>query len=174
MPNPHVLSPSLATAALVALAVFSTTACSTTTDPTPASVSMTDAGNPAPRNPESSGTGNRDSTDSSSSGDSASTDAREFSMHPGDSVDLAGNGSLRYLRTVNDSRCMPDVQCIWAGDAELSFQWQKPSAGQETFSLHTGTRVGSRDHVIGEQRVTLQSLARGPAPEAQLRVEPNP
>lgn len=93
-------------------------------------------------------------------------------MKPGDTTSLDDGSQLRYLRMVNDSRCVPHVQCIWEGDAELSFQWQKSGGGQETFSLHTSSRIGDKDHMLGTQRLTLLSLARGAAPEAQLHLEP--
>ena len=104
--------------------------------------------------------------------DDASTDAvvdgAAFTMQPGAQVALADGSNLRYLRVLEDSRCKPDVQCIWAGDAEVAFQWT-PSAGTpQDFSLHTGK--APRDHVLGDRLLTLLSLTRGPAPSATLRV----
>lgn len=105
-----------------------------------------------------------------SNGD-AVADGSSVSMRPGQSVTLADHSVLRYDRLVNDSRCMPDVQCIWAGDAELAFEWR--AVGERTaerFSLHTGK--GKKSHALGERTLVLVSVARGPAPEAQLRIEP--
>ncbi|MDQ2701826.1 MAG: hypothetical protein M3Y70_03215 [Pseudomonadota bacterium] len=96
-------------------------------------------------------------------------DGSTFAMRPGQSVTLADHGVLRYERLVNDSRCMPDVQCIWAGDAELAFEWRAGSGPAEHFSLHTGN--GAKSHALGERTLTLVTVARGPAPEAQLRIE---
>lgn len=187
---------SLAIAMLVSLAAFSTVACSTTaTDPASADTNAartgsSDAGQPRTDVPDKQapaahrGTADEGAVDENSTDQSTSQPAnsdtrpavktRDFSMHPGDTTTLADNGSLRYLRMVNDSRCMPNVQCIWAGNAELSFQWQKPGGGQETFSLNTSPRGGATEHGLDSQRLTLVSLARGPAPEATLRIEPAP
>src|SRR5690606_12852426 len=55
-------------------------------------------------------------------------DGSTFHMRPGQSVRLADGSTLRYERLANDSRCMPDVQCVWAGDAEVAFTW-KPANG---------------------------------------------
>lgn len=97
------------------------------------------------------------------------SDGDDFTMRPGTSVSLPGEGKLRYLRVANDSRCMPDVQCIWAGDAEVAFEWHPVGGGTEAFSLHTGK--GDRQHAIGRHLLVLAGLGRGAAPEAQLRLQ---
>jgi hypothetical protein len=98
-------------------------------------------------------------------------DGAEFSMGVGDRVALPDGSTLRYVGVGNDSRCMPDVQCIWAGDAEVRFEWS--TAGTpKAFGLHTGK--DPRKQVIGDRSVTLVSLARGEAPEARLRIDRNP
>ena len=99
-------------------------------------------------------------------------DGQAFSMHRGESVMLADRSALRYLRVGNDSRCPPGVQCIWAGDAEVAFEWSSASAAATTFTLHTGKEPRSRD--LGGRRLTLVSLERGPAPTAQLRIDATP
>lgn len=95
-----------------------------------------------------------------------------FPMAAGEQVALAGSGMLRYLRVANDSRCPPGVQCVWAGDAEVVFEWSGNGAQPETFSLHTGR--GARSHDLGKRRLTLESLERGANPEAQLRLDAIP
>ncbi len=109
------------------------------------------------------------------SGD-AIADGSAFAMQPGQSVALADGSALRYERLVNDSRCKPDVQCVWAGNAELAFEWQPTAGAAERFSLHTGkdlqTGKVARSHALGDRTLVLVSVARGPAPEAQLRIDP--
>jgi hypothetical protein len=97
------------------------------------------------------------------------SDGDSFNMNPGTSVSLAGEGSLHYLQVTHDSRCKPDVQCVWAGDAEVAFEWRPAGGDAETFSLHTGK--GDKRHAIGEHQLVLAGLGWGPAPEAQLRLE---
>ena len=111
---------------------------------------------------------------SGSGGDATSgdriADGSTFSMQPGQSVTLADDGVLRYERLVNDSRCMPDVQCVWAGDAELAFAWRSRSGATDT-----STRVRSPSaRVLSPLPVCRLncSVARGTAPEAQLRIDP--
>src|SRR5690606_40197110 len=107
-------------------------------------------------------------TGRATSGDTIA-DGSTFDMRPGQSVTLADGSALRYERLVNESRCMPDVQCVWAGDAEVAFTWKPVNGPAEAFSLHTGKEP--RRHAMGERTVILVTLARGAAPEAQLRIE---
>lgn len=97
-------------------------------------------------------------------------DVHDFTMQPGTQVALPDQGTLRYLRVVNDSRCKPGVQCIWAGDAEVAFRWTPGSGAAQDFSLHTGK--APKEWRLGERRLALLSLAPGEAPSAVLRIEP--
>lgn len=84
---------------------------------------------------------------------------------------LPDGSELAYTQLVNDSRCPANVQCIWAGDAEIQLRWTPRQGPPETFSLHTTPRQGqSASHPIGHLTVTLQSLERGIAPSATLRI----
>lgn len=94
-----------------------------------------------------------------------------FTLRVGESAAVGDAGALRYERLVNDSRCRPDVQCIWAGDAELALTWTPAAGPVETFSLHT--KPNATTHPLGSQReVQLLSLERGDAPAVTLRVAP--
>ncbi len=96
-------------------------------------------------------------------------DGASFTMQPGQSVTLADDSRLRYVRLINDSRCPPDVQCVWAGDAVVAFEWSPPGGPAQPFELHTGKEP--RSHVVGSRKVALKSLERGEAPAATLVVE---
>lgn len=96
-------------------------------------------------------------------------DGASFTLQPGQSVALADDSRLRYLRLINDSRCPPDVQCVWAGDAVVAFEWSPPGGPAQPFELHAGKEP--RSHAIGSRKVTLKSLERGEAPAATLVVE---
>jgi hypothetical protein len=97
------------------------------------------------------------------------SDGDSFRMRPGTSVSVPGEGTLRYVGVANDSRCMPDVQCVWAGDAEVAFEWRPDGGGTDAFSLHTGK--GDKSHPIGSHVLVLAGLERGSAPVAQLTLE---
>ena len=55
---------------------------------------------------------------------SASTiaDGSDVQLGIGETARLADGSRLSYLRLVNDSRCPPGVQCVWAGDAEIALR----------------------------------------------------
>jgi hypothetical protein len=109
-----------------------------------------------------------------SSGDAKRTivDGTDFSMRPGEHVTLPDRSELRYVELVTDSRCPPEVRCVWAGDAEVAFSRIVEGAAAQAFSLHTGR--GARSQDFDGRRLTLVSLARGPEPQAALRLEPVP
>jgi len=96
-----------------------------------------------------------------------------FAMAAGEAVSLADRGTLRYVRVTNDSRCRPGRQCVWAGDAEVVFEWTAASASKaESFSLHTGR--GDRSKDLDGHRLTLESLDFAAEPEARLKLEALP
>lgn len=97
------------------------------------------------------------------------SDGDSFRMRPGTSVAVPGEGTLRYVKVVNDSRCKPDVQCVWAGDAEVAFEWRSTGGAAEAFSLHTGK--GDKSHPIGRHVLVLAGLDRGKSPGADLTLE---
>jgi hypothetical protein len=95
-------------------------------------------------------------------------DGSDFTMQPGTQVLLSDHGSLRYLRVLEDSRCKPDVQCIWAGDAQVAFRWTPAGATALDFILHTGKEP--KEQALGGRRLTLVSLSPGATPTATLRI----
>lgn len=97
------------------------------------------------------------------------SDGDNFRMRPGTSVSVPGEGTLRYLSVANDSRCKPDVQCVWAGDAEVAFEWRPQDGDADAFSLHTDK--DDKSHAIGRHLLVLTGLGRGNAPAAELRLE---
>ena len=102
----------------------------------------------------------------------AIVDGTDFSMLPDDRVTLPDHSELRYVDVITDSRCPPEVQCVWAGDAEVAFTRTVDGATAQSFSLHTGR--GARSEDFGGRRLTLVSLARGTGPQAELRLDPAP
>ena len=99
----------------------------------------------------------------------AVADGKAFTLRPQQGVTLADQGTLRLLEIANDSRCRPGHQCIWAGDAELVFEWRPAAGSGETFSLHT--TLGDKTHAIGERHLDLLSLSFDEPPVASLQVD---
>jgi hypothetical protein len=99
-------------------------------------------------------------------------DGATVQLAPGQSTTLADNSRIDYIKLVNDSRCRPDVQCVWAGDATIAMRWTPASGTAQDFELHTTLDPKSFD--AGTRTVSLQSLERGDAPKATLQVESKP
>ena len=101
------------------------------------------------------------------------TAEQTLSLNLGAQARLADGSRLTYLRLVNDSRCPPGVQCIWAGDAEIELRWEPAGSGKSnTFSLHTSPIQdhGQTGQDVGNLHIALQTLERGIAPKATLRI----
>jgi hypothetical protein len=95
-------------------------------------------------------------------------DGASIQLAPGQSATLADNSRIDYIKLVNDSRCRPDVQCVWAGDAVIAMRWTPASGAAQDFELHT--TLDPKSFNAGSRSVSLQSLERGDAPKATLQV----
>jgi hypothetical protein len=99
-------------------------------------------------------------------------DGSNVELAPGQSATLADNSRIDYIELVNDSRCRPDVQCVWAGDATIAMRWTPASGAAQDFELHT--TLDPKSFTAGQRTITLVSLERGDAPKATLRVGAKP
>lgn len=97
-------------------------------------------------------------------------DGSSNTLAPGQSATLADDSRLDYVKLDGDSRCRPDVQCVWAGDATIVMRWTPAAAmTAQDFVLHTTLDPKSFD--TDTRRITLQALERGDAPKATLQVD---
>ena len=107
-------------------------------------------------------------------GASPAPDDSQLTLGIGQSSLLADDSLLSYTRLVNDSRCAPDVQCVWEGDAEIALRWQPSGGSAQDVRLHTSSKVGATEARIGARTVSLTALERGIAPKATLRIQRTP
>lgn len=104
-------------------------------------------------------------------GATPAADGSTVDLGLGQSTLLADNSLLTYTRLVNDSRCAPDVQCVWEGDAEIALQWRPTGGGMQDLRLHTSAKGGATSARAGSRTITLVALERGIAPRASLRID---
>ena len=80
-----------------------------------------------------------------------------FSLTPGKSVIVDGV-PITFIAVGQDSRCPPDVVCVWEGDAEVRVR-----VGNDVITLHThgGTQFPNSATVNG-LTITLRDLTRSP------------
>jgi hypothetical protein len=90
-------------------------------------------------------------------------------MAPGDMAALPGGDRLRYVAVTADSRCPPDVRCVWAGEATVAFD-VVPAGGMPRRIELVLPRAPVAE--AGAWRIQLLGLARGEAPAATIRVDP--
>lgn len=98
---------------------------------------------------------------------------REFKLKVGQVVTLGGGGlRVRFVRVSSDSRCPVDVDCVWAGNAELLFEvggsrWK----GRRTLSLNTNAapeRPGAGEY----GRYTLKLVGLAPQKRSGREIRP--
>lgn len=100
-------------------------------------------------------------------------DGARVDLLPGQSARLDDGSTVHYARLVNDSRCPPDAQCVWAGDAEIALEWHTGNPPAQAVSLHTNTSVGPDRVRLGTREIQLTALTRDDA-RATLRVSQAP
>ena len=94
---------------------------------------------------------------------------QDFPVDVGESVTVAGEGlTVTYVELATDSRCPPDVQCIWAGNATIAVALAK--AGEASATIELNTMEGPKSAAFTSYTVDLLDLAWGPSPTARLRV----
>ena len=87
---------------------------------------------------------------------------------PQSSVAVGSDATLQY-DGVNDSRCPPGVQCVWAGELAYMFTLTSPS-GKESFAL-TAAKPGFAASAVAGLQVTLGD---NPLPPVQPANAPAP
>jgi len=100
---------------------------------------------------------------------SVTTD-QEFELGPGQSA-LMGPEPLKitFEKVTADSRCPPEVQCVWEGDAVARVTAATGTQTPASYELHTNTGFATQvDH--GAYRIRLTAVA--PGPHAGVTIDP--
>ncbi|MFJ1765540.1 hypothetical protein ACIOD2_34810 [Amycolatopsis sp. NPDC088138] len=95
----------------------------------------------------------------------------EVTLHAGQEAAVQGKDlTVRYVRVVSDSRCRPNMTCVWQGEASLAFVLSEPGRGESTTAeLHSGPRTGPQATSFAASRVELVSVSED-GQEATVRV----
>ncbi len=78
-----------------------------------------------------------------------------FTLKPGQSATVAASTKLHYFRMVNDSRCPPDVQCIWAGEVTIELMLDSGKEKQ-TFTMKDDEQAAT----VSGYKIELISIDR--------------
>jgi hypothetical protein len=85
----------------------------------------------------------------------------DFTLGVGEHVSIARTPLiLTFTRLVGDSRCPPDVTCVWAGNAELELDAR---INDQHTVVRLNTNVGPREAIAGDYRITLVEFTPPPA-----------
>jgi hypothetical protein len=96
---------------------------------------------------------------------------REFEVRAGRVVTLDGGSlRLRFKRVASDSRCPADVDCVWAGNAEVLVEvggrgWR----GKRLLKLNTNAG-GERASEGRHGRYTIKLVGLSPQPRSNRKI----
>lgn len=99
----------------------------------------------------------------------AATPGQPMTLQVGERVSLPGDAALRYVGVTADSRCLPGMQCIRAGDADVAFELTPAGGAPVVVSVNIPESPAA---TVGEWKLHLLSLEFGEAPAATVRVDP--
>ena len=94
---------------------------------------------------------------------------QSFALKAFNSATIAGEGlTVRFNGVLSDSRCPSNVQCVWAGNAEVQLILSKPGFASDTVMVNTG--VSPQSATYNGYTVALQGLA--PTPVSTSTIAP--
>lgn len=92
-----------------------------------------------------------------------------FRLRPGETASVAGGEwRVRFVGVRGDSRCPVDVECVWAGSAEVVVETAGPARPWSERSLHTG--IEPRE--LRADGFTLALLEVEPPPRSTAPIDP--
>jgi hypothetical protein len=97
----------------------------------------------------------------------------EFKLKAGQVVTLDGGRlRIRFARVESDSRCPVDVTCVWAGNAELSFEVGARSWKEKT-TLKLNTNASPERASEGQDgHYTLKLVSLSPRLRSNQKIKP--
>lgn len=83
-------------------------------------------------------------------------------------VTTIGKITVKFLEVVEDSRCPPNVTCIWAGNAKVKISVNKGRKAAMTFELNSG--LDPKTIVFEGYDITFVDLSKIPRDESKAQL----
>ena len=97
---------------------------------------------------------------------------KPVTLVPGEQALLSEGARLAYVGVRSDSRCRPDVQCVWAGQAEVEFKYTPAHGNAERVMFTVGANAGGFDRVkFGSWVLKVTDLGFEKSPKATVVVD---
>jgi len=78
--------------------------------------------------------------------------------------------AIRFENVVEDSRCAPDVQCVWAGRVRIELALSGGAEpARDTLALEAAASTGARSASYGDVVVRFVDYEPAPAPSGKVR-----
>jgi hypothetical protein len=96
---------------------------------------------------------------------------KEFSLKLGQQLKLDGEDlKVKFTGVPQDSRCPTNVNCVWAGNAEVALEWTHDKC-TTPITLNTHSSAAASDEAkVGAFRVKLIKLE--PYPHSEKKISP--
>lgn len=80
----------------------------------------------------------------------------------------AGKFTVKFIEVVEDSRCPPDVNCVWAGNAKVRISIAKGKASPRIFELNSNSEPS--EIKFGGATFKFVDLSRDPGEESNDQI----
>jgi hypothetical protein len=94
---------------------------------------------------------------------------QEFTLTPGKRVSVRGTKlKIRFVSVIEDSRCPKGVQCVWQGNAKVSFELSGINRKRSIIRLNTGIEPKERQY----SGYTVRLVKLTPEPKSGEKINP--
>ena len=97
---------------------------------------------------------------------------KEFQIRVGQQLKFdGGDFAVKFTRVVQDSRCPSDVNCVWAGNAQVSLEWIADKCPTAVTLNTNPTPEAGDESKVGGFRIKLIKL--DPYPHTEKKISPS-
>ena len=95
---------------------------------------------------------------------------QSVTLSRGQQINLPQGARLTYTGVLSDSRCRPGMYCIWAGEAQVQFQFTPAGGASRPLTIKV-TGTGSGSATMGSWTLVLAKLGFEAVPKATVQLQ---